>query len=147
VIAMPMRALAATLLLLAAPLLSAAPVVRDAWLRAAPPVAGMSAGYLTLDNAGGPADALVAVEVEGVRTVELHEMAHAGGMMTMRQVGEIAVPADGSVTLAPGGLHLMLIGLERPLVAGETRRVVLRLREQGEVIVELDVAGIAPATH
>lgn len=141
---MPMRAPVAILLLLAAPLLSAAPVVRDAWLRAAPPVAGMSAGYFTLDNAGGPADAIVAVEVEGVRTVELHEMAHADGVMTMRQVTEIAVPADGRVTLAPGGLHLMLFGLQRPLVAGEKRRMLLRLREQGELVVDVGVSGQPP---
>lgn len=114
-------------------------VIRDAWIRAMPPTAKNSAAYLVIENPGTADDALVGASVDGAEVTELHEMAHEGHAMTMRQRSEIVVPAGAVVELKPGGLHLMLIGLQRPLVMGETRKVLLQFRQAGEIRVELDV--------
>ncbi|MFP5383477.1 MAG: copper chaperone PCu(A)C [Gammaproteobacteria bacterium] len=114
-------------------------LLRDAWIRAMPPTAKTSAAYLVIENQGEQEDALVGAQVDGAEVTELHEMAHEGHAMTMRQRSEIVVPAGGVVELKPGGLHLMLIGLQRPLVMGETRKALLQFRQAGEISVELDV--------
>jgi periplasmic copper chaperone A len=59
--------------------------------------------------------------------------------MRMRPVEDIEVPPNGSVSLQPGGLHLMFMGLNRPLVAGETIPVTLRFAVAGEVTIQLPV--------
>lgn len=114
-------------------------VIHDAWIRAMPPTAKNSAAYLVIENPGTADDALVGASVDGAEVTELHEMAHEGHAMTMRQRSEIVVPAGAVVELKPGGLHLMLIGLQRPLVMGETRKVLLQFRQAGEIRVELGV--------
>lgn len=137
------------LLLLAAPLALAAPDIRvsDGWAREVPPVSRNSAGYLLVENRGDRDDLLLSAGVEGARVTELHEMVRDGAVMVMRRRDSIPVPAGGSVRLAPGGLHLMLIDLARPLVAGETRSAVLRFRDAGEVKLTLDVRANAGAPH
>lgn len=119
----------------------AAPDVRviDGWVRAMPPVAKNSAGYLVIENRGEHDDVLLGATVDGARLTELHEMVSTGATMTMRRRQDVAVRAGSSVVLAPGGLHLMLIDLQRPLVAGERREAVLRFRDAGEQRVILDV--------
>jgi copper(I)-binding protein len=59
--------------------------------------------------------------------------------MRMRPVADIPVPANGSVTLQPGGLHLMLIGLTQPLAVGQSVPVTLRFERAGEVTIQLAV--------
>lgn len=119
----------------------AAPDIRvvDGWVRAMPPVAKNSAGYLVIENHGEHDDVLLGASVDGARLTELHEMVSTGATMAMRRRQDVAVAAGSSVVLAPGGLHLMLIGLQRPLVAGEQREAVLRFRDAGEQRVILDV--------
>ncbi|HZH46134.1 MAG TPA: copper chaperone PCu(A)C [Roseococcus sp.] len=129
-------------------LLAAAPVAAHAqseggiaieapWTRAAGQ-GGQGAGYLTIRNAG-PADRLLAASTPAAARLELHNVERDGEVMRMREVAAIPVPARGSVTLQPGGLHLMLIGLTAPLVAGETIPVTLRFERAGEMRVMLAV--------
>jgi copper(I)-binding protein len=98
-----------------------------------------SAVYLTLDNAGPQADALVSASSEVARTTELHEVKQDGGVMKMRPVEKIPVPAGGKVDLKPGGYHVMLIGLTRDLKPGDTVPVTLRFERGGEMRVEAAV--------
>lgn len=114
-------------------------VVEGAWARAVPPVSKNSAGYLVITNRGPAADALVGARIDGVRVTELHEMVRSGESMTMRRLPAIELPAQGTATLAPGGKHLMLIDLQRPLRAGEQREGILLFRDAGEVKVTLEV--------
>ncbi|MCA1790233.1 MAG: copper chaperone PCu(A)C, partial [Thioalkalivibrio sp.] len=97
----------------------------------APPV--NSAGYLMLRNTGSAADALVSVETEVADTAELHSVSLDGGIMRMRAVDSIPVPAGGEVVLEPGGYHIMLIGLRSALAEGDSVAMVLRLRSGAEV--------------
>jgi len=113
-------------------------VATAAWARATPPGLATGAGYVTL--AGGiHADRLVAAQLDGVARIEFHESSLDAGVARMRQLPSVAIPARTTVAFSPAGLHLMLIGLTRPLVAGEQRTLVLELEHAGKVRVALEV--------
>ena len=113
-------------------------VATAAWARATPPGLATGAGYVTL--AGGiHADRLVAAQLDGVARIEFHESSLDGGVARMRQLPSVAIPARTTVAFSPAGLHLMLIGLARSLVAGEQRTLVLELEHAGKVRVALEV--------
>lgn len=107
-------------------------VIKDAWVMEVPPSSEMSAAYMRIENSAAKASALVAVETDASRVVELHRMSHEGGMMKMEKVSQIQVPAKSSVALEPGGLHLMLIGLQRKLKQGDEITFTLRFQDGAE---------------
>lgn len=120
--------------------------VRDAWVR--PAVAGQSGtgGYLTIE-------AHQAVTLTGFQTpvatdAELHEMRMAGDVMQMREVPRLPLKAGEVLTLAPGGMHLMLMGLKGALSAGSTVPLTLIFKtargQHIEVKVEAAVQFKAP---
>ena len=93
-----------------------------------------SAGYLSITNHGAMADRLLAVESSLAHKTELHTMDVTNGVMKMRQVdGGIAIAAGKTVQLAPGGFHVMLIGLKAPLNADEHYQVTLVFETAGKV--------------
>jgi len=113
------------------------------WSRATPGQARTGAGYMTITNTGTAADRLVKAETPVSGTVELHLMAVKDGVMTMREVeGGIEIPAGETVTLAPGGLHVMMMGLKSKLVEGETFPLTLTFEKAGTVTVEIKVEAI-----
>jgi copper(I)-binding protein len=137
-------------LILAAPLL-ALPVMAVAqqagdiaiaapWSRAAGQ-GGTGAGFLAISNRGTVADRLVSASSPAARTTELHTHVRDGDVMRMRPVPAIELPPGQTVTLQPGGLHLMLIGLNRPLQAGQGVPVTLVFERAGPVQVELAIQG------
>ncbi len=110
-------------ILMSLSLLTATPalaeVVADAaWSRATAPRQDVGAAYVTLRS--DTADRLLSVTTPVAREAQLHEMSMAGGVMRMREVPGIPLPAGQKVSLAPGGLHLMLVGLNAPLTVGQT---------------------------
>ena len=92
--------------------------VSDPYARAVPPGQPNSAVFMTLTNASKQPRALVAAQSAAAKTVELHTNVDDNGVMRMRKIERIEVPAGGSVQLKPGGLHVMLIGLNGDLAAG-----------------------------
>ncbi len=92
--------------------------VSDAWVRATVPQQQASGAFMTLRSPG--AVRLVEVRTPSAARVELHQMAMQGQMMAMRQVDDIALPANTPVALASGGYHVMLMELKRQLKAGDT---------------------------
>lgn len=111
---------------------------------ATPRGARTGAGYMRIENRGASADRLLAVEADVSERVELHRTLRVGQVVRMRPVaGGIAVPARGSAELAPGGFHVMFVGLCRPLVEGETFEGALRFEKAGRVPVTfmIDPAG------
>jgi hypothetical protein len=100
---------------------------------------GTGAVYVTLSNAGSQADALVSASSDAAQTVELHEVKNEGGVMKMRPVSAIPVPAGGKAELKPGGYHIMLMGLKHDLKPGEKVGVTLKFEHGGEVRVEAPV--------
>src|SRR5262245_51771913 len=94
-------------------------VLTDLWARATPPKAPTGAGYLTIANTGAAPDALIAVASPRAGRAELHRMETKDGVMVMRPVaGGLEIPAGGTVTLAPGGLHIMFSDLNGAFVEG-----------------------------
>jgi len=115
-------------------------VIETAFARATPPGATVGAGYLTIRNTGAAPDRLVSVTFATAERVEIHEMTEKDGVMNMRELsGGLEIPAGGTVELAPGGTHLMLMGLKQPLVAGATVKAKLKFEKSGEVEVEIAV--------
>lgn len=128
--------------------------VSDAWARVTTPTQTTGAVYLTIASPDG--DALTGVSVPGsvAGDAQLHETTGAGpmgsggsmdstgamdpgaGMMGMKEVDRVEVPAGGSVTLEPGGHHIMLIDLVKPIESGDTIPVTLELEKAGEIEVD-----------
>lgn len=139
--------LAALALCLAAPAAAQVATVGDIrldapMLRETPPNAPVAGGYVAITNAGAEDDVLVSATVDAAAAgeVQLHEMVMKGGVMEMGEVaGGIAIPAGGTVTLAPGGLHLMLMDLPAPLVAGGAVPVTLVFERAGAVTLDFPV--------
>ena len=114
-------------------------------LRETPPNAPVAGGYVTIVNTGEADDMLIAASIAGdvADEVQLHEMTMADGVMTMNAVdGGIPVPAGEAVTLAPGGQHLMVMGLHQPLKAGEAHAITLTFAEAGEVTLDMPVLSL-----
>lgn len=106
--------------------------VDDPWIRAVPPGASATAGYLVLANGGAADRVLESVSAgDGVR-VEIHETTMADGVMRMRRLDGVTLPAGESVAFAPGGRHLMLFADPLP-AAGSTVTLELRFAD-GEVL-------------
>lgn len=101
--------------------------VENARVRAVPPVSATTAAFLVLHNPGEHDLAVVGARSPAAGIAELHHHVDVDGVMQMRRVGEIVVPAGGSTELAPGGLHLMLIDLVAPLREGDEVEITLVL--------------------
>lgn len=100
----------------------------DPWTRATPPGASVGGGYMSIANGTAKSVRVLGAESDVAGKVEIHAMSMEGGVMRMRPLaGGLEVPAFGEVALKPSGMHLMLIGLKRPLVEGETAAVTLLL--------------------
>jgi copper(I)-binding protein len=141
--------------------------ISDVWARPVEDLAAKdtSAIYMKI-NAGEGGDELISASVPSdvAGTVELHEttmadetemdadmtettmgddmgddMDHSSGMMTMRQVEMIEVPANGSVELKPGGFHVMLLDMQKTLAVGDTVEVTLTFANAGEVVTTAEV--------
>ena len=106
----------------------------NAWVRT--PVPGQKTAAAYLDLTSDADAALVAAESPAAGKVELHTMNMDGGVMRMRPVPKVDLPAKKTVKLAPGGLHIMLFDIKQPLKEGD--KVPLVLKFQG--------AGKAPST-
>ena len=144
---------AASLLLLAqAPALRAqqappAPIeIAKAWSRATPGGAQVGAGYLALTNRGAEPDRLIGGSTEMAARIEVHEMSMDNGVMKMRELaGGLEVKPGQTVTLRPGGHHLMLMGLKRGLKEGERFKAQLEFAKAGKTEVEFVVQGMGAA--
>ncbi len=103
--------------------------IADAWVKSAEE--GMSAAFGVLENIGDEDITIVSGTSTASSTVELHETVESGtGEMVMRpKEGGFVIPAGGSFEIAPGGNHIMLMGLVAPIVAGEEASVVLTLSD------------------
>ena len=115
----------------------------DLWTRATPPGAPAAGGFLTITNTGTETDRLIAVSSPDAEKGELHEMSMDNDVMKMRPLANgIEIPAGGKVTLAPGGLHIMLRTLKEPLAEGSKLPVTLTFEKAGKVDTFLHILAI-----
>lgn len=111
--------------------------VSGAWARATPGKAETGAAYLTIQSL--TADRLTAVATPVAKTAELHEMSMEGGVMKMRPITAIDIPAGQALALKPGGMHIMLEGLAQPLREGQSFPLTLSFEKAGPREVRVSV--------
>lgn len=122
--------------------------IEQPWARETPPTVTNGAAYMTLLNRGDQPDRLLGVNGEVAKTIELHSHLMEGGQMKMRPVAAIEVKPGEPTVLKPGGLHIMLIDLKQPLVAGQHFPLTLNFEKAGKIPVEVTVTKTAPEpTH
>jgi copper(I)-binding protein len=117
--------------------------------RATLPGAPVAGGFVTIANTGAEDDVLIGAMAGIAKETQIHEMAMEGDVMKMSQLADgLVIPAGETVTLAPGGFHIMFMGLNGPLVEGESLPVTLEFKNAGKVTIELPIgatAATAPA--
>jgi copper(I)-binding protein len=141
-----MKALFAAALLASAaslPAWAANVSVTDAWARATMPGQKVSGAYMQIQS---DADArLVGASSPAVPRVEVHEMTMDGDVMRMREVKAIDLPQGKTVSLEPGGFHIMLMNLPKPIVAGDVIPLTLMIESGGkQQTVEVKAKARAP---
>lgn len=134
-----MRLTVAMLLLAAAPALADGIVIEDAYALVARPNAPTGAVFMVIRNEGEADDRLVSVQTSVAAMAEVHTHQEEGGVMRMRPVeGGLEIAAGETRELVRGGDHVMLMGLNGPIVEGSALRLTLVFEQAGEI--ELDVA-------
>jgi periplasmic copper chaperone A len=114
-------------------------VVAQPWSRPTPPAATVGVVYFSITNVGGKTDRLISISSPIARKVEIHENRTVQGIVQMRAVASIDCPPGVVVKVEPGGLHIMLLDLSRPLTAGLEFPLSLRFRDAGIVTVQVQV--------
>ncbi len=106
------------------------------WARATPGAVKNSAAFMVFDNKGA-ADKLIGVSGDVAREIQIHTMITEAGVMKMREIKSLDIPANQKAELKPGGLHIMLIGLKDGLKEGQKFPLKLKFEKAGEVTVEI----------
>lgn len=117
-------------------------VIEKQWARASIGTSRPGVAYLTIRNDGKTAAVLIDVATPAAARAEVHESNVAGGMASMLPSGPILIPAGGSVQLSPGGLHIMLIGLNRPLQEGGLLPISLQFKTGATITVDVPILSI-----
>ena len=123
--------------------------MKHPWTRATAPTATTGGVFMTIVNDGNEADTLVgASNPDLAGKIELHTHVEESGVMRMRPVPQIDIPAHGKAELKPGSFHVMLIDLKKPLVKGTLLPLTLHFKKSGQVKVEIKVEemGAMPST-
>ena len=131
-----------TLLLLSPLTFAKGVTIDDPYVRAIPPGQTISAAFLTLINQSNKTIDLVKATSDRAKNVELHEHLHEDGMMKMRQVAKISVAANGKTELKPGGYHIMLIGLVKPIKPKDIITINLEFSDGSKQEIKADVRKI-----
>lgn len=130
---------ALALMLAALPALAAGLSVTGAWSRSTPPVAKVGVVYFTLRNDTNKPDRLLKLSTPVAEKVEVHRTEVLDGIARMREVAVLHVDAGQTLEFKPGGMHVMLIGLRKPLVAGMTYELSLVFEVAGARKIKVTV--------
>ncbi|MEW5685881.1 MAG: copper chaperone PCu(A)C [Pseudomonadota bacterium] len=135
-------ALAAIAALSVAGAAQAAPAVQTAWSR--PAAQGTTgAGFMTLANPDAKPDALVSVQTPWAKETQIHQSSMSGGMASMKRLDRVPLAPGAKVVFAPGGYHLMFMGLNRALKAGDALPATLTFASGAKVQATF-VVGMGP---
>jgi copper(I)-binding protein len=106
----------------------AAVTATDAWVRGTVPAQKTTGAFLTLESSEDAK--LVAVSTPAAKIVEIHESRQMQGMMNMHAVDAVPLPAGKRVELKPGGFHVMLVDLSKPLAEGDSVPLTLTIEDK-----------------
>ncbi|PUA18227.1 copper chaperone PCu(A)C [Glaciimonas sp. PCH181] len=113
------------------------------YARATMPGQPSGGAYLSIENTGKEADKLLNVASPAAKSAEIHDMKMDGNIMKMREVGEIELRPMSTVVMTPGGgYHIMLMGLTKPLKAGDKFPMTLTFQKAGKIEVSVSVDDI-----
>lgn len=122
--------------------------IAGAFSRATLPNAPVAGGFVTIINTGSEDDRLVGASSDVAGHMEVHEMAMDGDVMRMRELADgLAIPAGETVTLEPGGFHVMFMDLQDALVEGEEVLVTLDFEKAGQVEVPFAIGAPNAKEH
>ncbi len=114
--------------------------IEQPYARASSPIAKSGGIFLQITNNGPEDDRLIAVRTDAARSPQLHTNIIVDGVAKMRELEDgIPIPAGETVVLQRGGLHVMMMGLTRPLLQGETISVTLVFEKAGEITIEVPI--------
>ena len=116
--------------------------IKDAYVRHMPPTQSVTGAFMMLVNTSDADRAAVSAQSSVAGTVELHTHIHDGGVMRMRQVDKIEVPAGGMTELKPGGFHVMLIDLKGPLELGQMVDIKFNFDDGSSAEIEAEVKSV-----
>jgi copper(I)-binding protein len=122
-------------------------MIGDSWARATAKLAKSGAAYLTITNQGSELDLLVAVESPVAKKAELHTVVNEEGVMKMRPLKAVEIHPGEPAVLAPGGIHIMLMGLSAPLIEGTSFPLTLTFEKAGTLEIEVPVHGPGAMGH
>ena len=122
-------------------------IISDAWVRATPPGKMMTAGYASLENVSKDVITITGVSAEIAGHTSLHETRIERDRSTMRPVAQLSIKAGESVSLKPGGLHIMLMKLSEPLSDGQNIDICLELENNDSLCSAFSVARHRKAEH
>jgi copper(I)-binding protein len=111
--------------------------IMDNWVRANAPGQSVGAAYMTLLSAQD--STMIKAEADVAGAVEIHSMKMENGVMKMRMLEELPLKAGKTEKLAPGGFHLMLFDLKKPLTAGEVINFTLSFKDAAGNITKQQV--------
>ena len=115
-------------------------IVEAPWARASIGTSRPGAAYMIIRNEGGAPVTLIELQTHISAMTQIHETTtDANGVSRMSRTGKIEIPAKGSVTLAPGGMHAMLMRLQAPMQKGETFPLTLVFERGMTVTVEVPI--------
>lgn len=116
--------------------------VERPWARASIGTSRPGAAYFSVRNAGNEDDLLTGVETPAAHMAEMHMTEVKDGVSSMAPVETLEIPAGGEATLAPGGIHVMLMMLTAPLKEGERFPMTLVFERAGRIDVSVPVYGL-----
>ena len=133
--------------LISEPAFSSSLMVEGAFARASSGHGKNSAAYLSINNHSPKDDYLIEAKTNVAAMTSIHNHINDKGIMKMRAVKQIAIPANGSIKLQPGGFHIMLMGLKKPLREGDKFDLTLIFKKAGTVLCSVLVKKVHAMEH
>lgn len=109
------------------------------WVRLLPPTVMNTAGYVTINNSSDQADKLLAVWSPTINSMSVHQTKQVDGLLKMLEAENATIPAKGQLVMQPGGYHIMLMGLGKPLVENDTILICFEFERAGIVHVNFPI--------
>ena len=118
--------------------------VTGQWARQSPMATDMGAAYMTIESSAEDELIGASVDMSVAMMTEVHETVTVDGGMKMQEVASIKVSPDQTIAMEPGGFHVMLMGLVKPLEIGQTIEVTLKFSKSGDKVIDVPVLEDAP---
>jgi periplasmic copper chaperone A len=116
--------------------------IQEPMIRLVPTASPNTGGFMKITNSTSKEIKLIKAESDFSQTVELHNVVFENAKMMMRPIESIVIPANSTVELRPGSLHIMFIGLKNPLTVSDTKKVTLKFDNNKSLVVDMPVKEI-----